>query len=292
MANGKKSIFFVSLEVNMKPKLYKFSGAGNDFVLVDGREGDVERFREKETIGELCRRFSTDGLMILGNAAPAGEPGNAKTVPETDFSMEFFNPDGTGGMMCGNGGRCIVAFADMLGIKPSGDCYVFMAGDGLHTAKILDKEPGGKWTVRLKMTDVQGVQPVLGGYFTNTGTRHFVKFVPDVNAIDINADGPRYRHDPAFAPEGANANFVQVAQDGLHVRTFEKGVEGETLACGTGITASSLVASFARKTALTAVPVQCRRGDWLKVEFEITGPGCFRNVYLTGPATLELINEE
>ena len=261
-------------------KLYKFSGAGNDFVLVDGREGGVERFRETETIGELCRRFATDGLMILGEGSA-----------ETDFSMEFFNPDGTGGMMCGNGGRCIVAFASMLGIKPAGDCYVFMAGDGIHTAKILSEEPG-KWIVRLKMVDVQGVQPMLGGYFTNTGTRHFVRFVPDVNAIDINVDGPRWRHDPAFAPVGTNVNFVQVAQDGLHVRTFEKGVEGETLACGTGITASSLVASFAGKTALTAVDVQCRRGDWLRVEFEITGPGCFRNVYLTGPATLESINEE
>lgn len=257
----------------MEPKLYKFSGAGNDFVLVDGREGGVERFREPETIGEVCRKYATDGLMILGNAEAE------------DFSMEFFNPDGTGGMMCGNGGRCIVAFADMLGIKPAGDEYVFMAGDGVHTARILSREPG-KWTVRLKMTDVQGVKPILGGYFINTGTRHFVRFVPDVNAIDINVDGPRWRHDPAFAPEGANANFVQVAEDGLHVRTFEKGVEGETLACGTGITASSLVASFAGKTALTSVDIQCRRGDWLKVEFEITGPGSFRNVYLIGPAEI------
>lgn len=262
----------------MEPELFKFSGAGNDFVLVDGREGGAERFREPETIGALCRKYATDGLMILGK-------GNA--CDGTDFSMEFFNPDGSGGMMCGNGGRCIVAFADMLGIVPAGGQFVFMAGDGLHTATILDKQPGGQWTVRLKMTDVHGVQPVNGGYFTNTGTRHFVKFVPDVNAVDIDVEGPRWRHDPAFAPEGANVNFVQVAPDGLHVRTFEKGVEGETLACGTGITAASLVASFAFKTALTAVNVQCRRGDWLKVEFEITGPGTFRNVFLTGPATLE-----
>lgn len=271
----------------MEPKIYKFSGAGNDFVLVDGRDGGVERFREAETIGELCRKYATDGLMILGNGMPAGE-NVAETA--TDFSMAFFNPDGTGGMMCGNGGRCIVAFADMLGIKPAGDGYVFMAGDGIHTAKILSKEPG-KWTVRLKMSDVHGVLPMLGGYFTNTGTRHFVRFVPDVNAVDIHFEGPRWRHDPAFAPDGTNVNFVQVAQDGLHVRTFEKGVEGETLACGTGMTASCLVASFAGKTALTSVDIQCRRGDWLKVDFEITGPdGSFRNVYLTGPAeTVELI---
>ena len=279
----------------MEPKLYKFSGAGNDFVLVDGRKGGVERFREPETIGEVCRRYATDGLMILGEISRQARNDNERARNDNegarydneriDFSMEFFNPDGTGGMMCGNGGRCIVAFADMLGIKPAGDEYVFMAGDGLHTAKILSKDPE-KWIVRLKMSDVKGVEPILGGYFTNTGTRHFVRFVPDVNAIDINVDGPRWRHDPAFAPEGANVNFVQVAQDGLHVRTFEKGVEGETLACGTGITASSLVASFAGKTALTSVDIQCRRGDWLNVAFEITAPGCFHNVYLTGPAEI------
>lgn len=285
----------------MKPELYKFSGAGNDFVVADGRSGGVEALREADEIRRLCSKYSTDGLMILGTGTPGA-----------DFAMEFYNPDGSGGMMCGNGGRCIVAFADMLGIKPGhGEKYEFLAPDGMHSATILDKQVDGNWTVRLKMTDVHGVRPVLDGYFTNTGTRHFVKFVADVDNLDVETEGKALRWNETFAPEGTNVNFVQVqsvsnsgvgevfyerfceentysAEEGnaLHVRTFEKGVEGETLACGTGITASALVSFFAGKINSTSVAVKARK-DWLKVEFEPQpAPGEFKNVYLTGPATL------
>ncbi|MBR4775276.1 MAG: diaminopimelate epimerase [Bacteroidales bacterium] len=260
---------------------YKFSGAGNDFVVLDGRKADVSAYRQKERIGELCRKYRTDGLMILGEK------------PGVDFAMEFFNPDGTGGMMCGNGGRCIVAFASMMGIKPASadGIWRFQAPDGLHEAQILQ---GGeilphrsKWTVRLKMIDVEGVRPMMGGYFLNTGTRHFVKFVRDVEGIDMEKDGPEYRWDEAFQPEGANANFVQVAPDGLHVRTFEKGVEAETLACGTGITASAVAACYAGipGAAEGSYRLQCRRGDWLQVDFNISGEK-YTDVYLTGPAEM------
>ena len=281
----------------MEQKLYKFSGAGNDFVVVDGRSGGVDVFREVPEIQRLCRKYSTDGLMILGAPCePCHPEAPSSCHPErsrgisTDFSMEFFNPDGSGGMMCGNGGRCIVAFADMLGIKPaSGKEYLFMAPDGPHTATILDKQPGGNWTVRLKMTDVHGVTPVLDGYFTNTGTRHFVKYVDDVETTDVAAEGKRLRWNEAFAPEGANVNFVEVkhlSDKCLFVRTFEKGVEGETLACGTGITASALASYFAGKISCTSVDIKARK-DWLNVAFEPqSAPGEFKNVYLTGPATL------
>ena len=285
----------------MKPELYKFSGAGNDFVVVDGRQGGVDALRKADEIRRLCSKYSTDGLMILG----AGTDG-------ADFAMEFYNPDGSGGMMCGNGGRCIVAFADMLGIKPGrGEKYEFLAPDGMHSATILDKQDDGNWTVRLKMTDVHGVRPVLDGYFTNTGTRHFVKFVADVDNLDVETEGKALRWNETFAPEGTNVNFVQVQSisflrgvsvffaktlrkhfsdsgigNALLVRTFEKGVEGETLACGTGITASALVAFFAGKIRSTSVAVKARK-DWLKVDFEPqAAPGEFKNVYLTGPATL------
>ncbi|MBR0175706.1 MAG: diaminopimelate epimerase, partial [Bacteroidales bacterium] len=209
-------------------KLYKMSGAGNDFVVLDGRDTDVSGFRQPERIAELCREYRTDGLMILDNGG-------------ADFRMEFYNPDGSGGMMCGNGGRCIVAFADWLGITPSApDHYSFLAPDGLHSAEILFRSPNG-WTVKLKMIDVEGVSEVLGGYFLNTGTRHFVKFVEDVDAIDVAGEGKTLRWNEVFAPEGANINFVQRLPDGsLKIRTFEKGVEGETLACGTGITAAAI----------------------------------------------------
>ena len=264
----------------MSQTLYKFSGAGNDFVVLDGRGADMSRFREPETIGALCKEYATDGLMILDTPKPVA----GSTI---DFSMEFFNPDGSGGMMCGNGGRCIVAFADMLGIRPSnGITYGFLAPDGPHTATILEKGPRG-WTVRLKMIDVSGVEPIKGGYFLNTGTRHFVKFVENVEKVNVAEEGPVIRHDPAFAPIGTNVNFVHKAPDGLHVRTFEKGVEGETLACGTGITASALAAYHAGIINGNSIPLKARR-DWLKVDFRPIDKCTFSDVYLTGPATLIL----
>ena len=299
-------------------KLYKMSGAGNDFVVLDGRGVDVSKFRRPERIAELCREYRTDGLMILDNG-------------DADFRMEFYNPDGSGGMMCGNGGRCIVAFADWLGITPSApDHYTFLAPDGLHSAEILFR-PGGDcgttsggtsfaslttappicdgplplylsgggqarqwlsttaptvWTVKLKMIDVEGISEVLGGYFLNTGTRHFVKFVEDVDATDVDADGKALRWDEAFAPEGTNVNFVQVCPDGLlKIRTFEKGVERETLACGTGITAGALAAAFCGFLATPGtVRLQARRGDILTVDYKQTGPASWNDIHLTGPA--------
>lgn len=258
--------------------LFKFSGAGNDFVVLDGRQGGADAFRQAPRITALCKEYRTDGLMILGLA------------PGYDFAMEFYNPDGSGGMMCGNGGRCIVAFADYLGLHPASPdgLWHFLAPDGPHQAQILADEAGAsghpKWTVKLKMIDVEGVKPMMGGYFLNTGTRHFVKFVPDIEGIDMEKDGPEIRWDDAFQPEGTNANFVQVRPDGLHVRTFEKGVEAETLACGTGLTASAIVA-YHTGQAQSPVRLQCRRGDWLQVAFN-EKDGRFTEVYLTGPAEL------
>jgi len=267
----------------MEQLIYKFSGAGNDFVVIDGREGGVDAFRNPELIGSLCRKYSTDGLMILGKGSDV-EFSKGSVV---DFSMEFFNPDGSGGMMCGNGGRCIVAFADMLGIRPAlGNKFRFLAPDGIHTAKILNKDLGGKgWTIRLKMVDVNGIVPIQDGWFLNTGTRHFVKFVADVESVDVAAEGPVIRHDEAFAPEGTNVNFVQPTPEKLLVRTFEKGVEGETLACGTGLTASALAAYHAGLVSSTDVALRARR-DNLRVEFTPAGDASFKDVYLTGPATL------
>ena len=353
--------------------LYKFSGAGNDFVVLDGRGADVSAFRHPARITALCREFRTDGLMILGpGGTPADSPGSNPAGVGYDFTMEFFNPDGSGGMMCGNGGRCIVAFADYLGLKPASadGVWHFLAPDGEHTAEILSQEIPGqagndaagparhdaagparhdaagptgndgrvmadsdrpslpKWTVKLKMIDVQGIKPIMGGYFLNTGTRHFVKFVPDIEGIDMEKDGPEIRWDDAFQPEGTNANFVEVRADGLRVRTFEKGVEAETLACGTGLTASALAAFFrgvpgipgpaeipgqagndaagragndderhGRPGSAISYRLQCRRGDWLQVDFrpsaaqahvsaQAAPPDRFTEVYLTGPAEL------
>ena len=306
--------------------IYHFSGAGNDFVVIDGREGDVSEYRDVARIEALCKEYKTDGLMILGQEMPgqAGHDGEGKaghdggrdaghdggstgspTVmadpdrPSVDFTMEFYNPDGSGGMMCGNGGRCIVAFADYLGIKPAAvertaegvtaapGVFLFRAPDGLHTGEILARPEDGLWEVRIKMIDVHGITPMLGGYFLNTGTRHFVKFVSDVEKVDIDTEGKALRWNPAFAPVGTNVNFVHAAPDGLHVRTFEKGVEGETLACGTGLTACALVAHHAGIPTDTPGAYRLRaRQDWLSVNFTPGADEKFTDVYLTGPARL------
>ena len=151
------------------------------------------------------------------------------------------------------------------------------------------------------MIDVQGITPIKGGLFLNTGTRHLVQFVDQVDSIDMEKTAKPIRWDAAFQPEGTNVNFVEVRADGLHVRTFEKGVEGETLACGTGLTASALAAYKAGVPADNSYRLQCRRGDWLQVDFRPgapstssapgtpSAPDTFTDVYLTGPAELVAI---
>lgn len=262
-------------------ELHKYSGAGNDFVVLDGRTEDVSEFRTAGRIAALCDRrtgfaaadgrIGADGLMILTDD------------PDYDFRMEYYNSDGSGGMMCGNGGRCIVAFADALGLKPAdGRVFRFVAADGEHTGEILVRKGDCK-TVRLRMIDVQEFHPALDGWFLDTGTRHFVRFVPDVEMIDVETEGRQARWDPLFAPIGANANFVSVDSDGtLRVRTFEKGVEAETLACGTGITASAIAAYLTSARKSTRYDIQARIAR-LSVDF-VPGKDCFTDVYLTGPA--------
>lgn len=276
--------------------LYKYSGAGNDFVVLDGRSEDVGHYREAGVIRSLCSRkdgfqaadgrIGADGLMILSAA------------DGYDFSMEFYNPDGSSGMMCGNGGRCIVAFSSFLGLVPAdGKVFRFVAADGEHTGEIVSSE-GDVATVRLGMIDCSEYHSVLDGWFLNTGTRHFVKFVDDVESLDIESEGKRYRWDEKFAPLGVNANFVQRLADGsLKVRTFEKGVEAETLACGTGLTACAIASWLdsyedSRETAASSwgsvrVALHARIAD-LKVDFKAPerADAAFKEVFLTGPAEL------
>lgn len=294
--------------------VYKYDGAGNDFVVIDGRGTDVGICRKGEFIRTICDRKSglraadgrigADGLMILDS------PEAAADGLRPDFRMEYFNSDGSGGMMCGNGGRCIAAFADRLGIRPDRGILLFEAPDGLHTASITGRS-GDTLTVCLKMLDVKELIRYDDGCFLDTGTRHFVCFRQDIEAVDVEKDGARLRHDSRFAPQGANVNFVSPQNDlTIAVRTFEKGVESETLACGTGITASA-IASYAQgieptqrlADGVVSYSVQARR-DRLSVRFrpsfqlaETAGDDSrstltdLRNgpvaseVYLTGPAT-------
>ena len=301
--------------------LYKYSGAGNDFIILDGRNEDVSEYRCAGAISSLCSRekgfvaadgrIGADGLMILSESGT------------TDFKMEFFNPDGSGGMMCGNGGRCIVAFAESLGIRPgNGSEYVFEAADGIHTAAILGKD-GNVCTVRLKMIDPFDLHQCEEGWFINTGTRHLVRYVNNLDSLDVAAEGSRLRHLPAFAPEGVNVDFVSVskvcieAEDGswsrgtrpshfakasgplplepraaspsgpisrssatMNIRTFEKGVEAETLACGTGIVAAAVV--HCHVNGLKAPQTVSVKAIQNTLSVDILPEG----VWLTGPAEL------
>ena len=293
----------------MLQRFSKYHGAGNDFLIADNRDGHLSL--SEEVIRHLCDRhtgFGADGVMLL-------ESGSGK-----DFNMVYFNPDGSGGMMCGNGGRCIVAFAADCGAVSPDSTIVFDAADGEHIASIPENGMKGEKTVRLKMKDVSGITayPEEDGFFLDTGTRHYVKFVSGLADYPVLSEGRVLRHDSRFAPVGTNVNFVEVAggpastvrtictakgdsstleAEGqastvLSIRTFEKGVEYETLACGTGIVASAM-ASFVRgvppsRTAGEAVAYSVRAAIAdLSVEFvphRDNGLFCASDVYLTGPA--------
>ena len=274
----------------MLQKFYKYHGAGNDFLLADNRDGLL--ILNPDQISHLCDRhlgFGADGVMLLERSETR------------DFKMVFFNPDGSSGMMCGNGGRCIVAYAAYLGVVSGKFPVVFDAPDGVHTAKLLPcdpDDPEGQRTVRLKMSDVFGVKsyPEEKSCFVNTGTRHLVKFVSGLDDYPVQEEGRRLRHDPRFAPEGTNVDFVEPVpgpvEGRLRVRTFEKGVEGETLACGTGIVASAL-AAFSQgipgrvEDNRVTYGVQASIAT-LSVDFIPLGTGeglHVSDLWLTGPAT-------
>ena len=264
-------------------KFYKYHGAGNDFLIADGRGKHL--MPGAEDIAEICDRhtgFGADGVMILEDCADA------------DFRMRYYNSDGSGGMMCGNGGRCIVAFAADLGYGS----FVFEAPDGRHVAHLLsDAAPfsGQQRSVKLKMKDVAGAVRWPDGWFLDTGTRHFVKFTDDGTVTDVVAEGRRLRNESRFAPAGVNVNFVRADADGsLVVRTYEKGVEDETLACGTGIVASALASWLETSRIGGNLPEKVRvkaRISELSVSFTPRfegepAPENFRaeDVWLEGPA--------
>ena len=267
----------------MMVTFYKYQGAGNDFLIADNRDGSLRL--SPEQVARLCdRRYGVgaDGLMLL------------ETSDRYDFRMVYYNSDGSGGMMCGNGGRCIVAFAADRGLKN----FEFEAADGYHKAEILSDD-GIIKTVRLKMTDVQeikvyecleGIPVPSEGYFLNTGTRHYVRLVEDVENCRLFAEGRLIRYAKEFQPEGVNVNFVEPCGDFLKVRTYEKGVEDETNACGTGIVASCLAAWSSRAMEPQHMgqerfryEVRAKR-DALAVEFTQKDDMLAADVWLTGPA--------
>ncbi len=252
-----------------KIPFYKYQGAGNDFVLIDNRSGAFSDLAEN-AIKNICdRRFGigADGLMLLQNQAGY------------DFEMHYYNADGKIGSMCGNGGRCIVAFAKYLEVIQQETN--FLAVDGPHYAKISAK---GDW-VDLQMIDVAEVAEDGKAFVLNTGSPHYVEEVSGLESMDVYLTGKEIRNNATYFQEGINVNFIENKGDHYFVRTFERGVEDETYACGTGVTAVAI--SMVKKEEQTGHHTKAIKvlGGDLRVEFDYDGK-VFRNVFLCGPAKL------
>jgi len=241
----------------------KYQGTGNDFIMIDNRMAVVDP-NNHTLIIKLCDRkfgIGADGLILIQNH------------PEYDFEMIYFNADASQSM-CGNGSRCAVHFARQL--KLIGNSCRFLAIDGPHEATIKGD------IVKLKMGDVGKVDKIKEDYFVNTGSPHYVRLVDDIHSFPVFEEGKFIRNSERYKKEGTNVNFVELRQDNeIFVRTYERGVENETLSCGTGVTACSLAVSLTGYRS--PVKVSTLGGD-LEVSFEKQPDNAFKQVYLSGPA--------
>ena len=253
----------------MQIEFYKYQGTGNDFVIIDARSFDKKIFTPTK-IKHICdRRFGigADGLMLL-------------TLKEGfDFEMLYFNANGLPGSMCGNGGRCMVAFAQFLGILRKNKAY-FWAIDGPHEA-VID----ASYTVTLKMKAVSVIDFDFDYMFLDTGSPHHIEFVSDLDSYDIFSVGRAIRNNERYRTEGTNVNFVQILEKNhIKVATYERGVEDETLSCGTGVTAAAI--AYYLKSGLSTNSIQIdiqTKGGNLQVLFNVQHRS-FMNIWLTGPA--------
>jgi diaminopimelate epimerase len=254
----------------LKYTFYKYQGTGNDFIMLDGRSKKFVMPSE-EQINKLCHRqfgIGADGLIVILKHKQA------------DFEMLYFNADGKPGSLCGNGGRCTIAFAKQLGIIKNKT--KFMAYDGLHVGSIDIKSK----LVTLKMNDVKQIASKGDAYELNTGSPHYVVFNQEVKNLDVFKEGRKIRNSKSYRAQGINVNFVAVHNNALYVRTYERGVENETLSCGTGITAASIAFSLLSKTKKKYnIPVETLGGA-LQVSFKTNNHTQFTDIYLTGPAHL------
>lgn len=250
----------------MQLEFYKYQGAGNDFVMIDNRSGFFPK-EDTQLVAHLCdRRFGIggDGLILLENDS------------ETDFKMVYYNSDGNQSSMCGNGGRCLVAFAkDMKVIE---NATTFIATDGLHHASFEDDG-----NVSLQMIDVPAITIKNDHSFLDTGSPHHVQMVENLEHYNIKEEGAAIRYGELYGAAGSNINFVKKIDDTtFRLRTYERGVEDETLACGTGATAVAIAMNATGQTEATTINVNVEGGK-LVVSFD-KGENGFTNVFLKGPA--------
>lgn len=248
-----------------KVTFFKYQGTGNDFIIIDNRQAIFEN-TDTNAIARLCdRRFGigADGLMLLENH------------DTLDFTMVYYNADGNESSMCGNGGRCLTSFAQYLGIVNG--TAKFEATDGIHLAHLFENGD-----VSLQMSNVPVVQVFDGHVFTNTGSPHHVQLTDNIDHTDVFNQGRHLRNE-LYGKEGANINFVEPQGGNLFkVRTYERGVEDETLSCGTGVTAVALAMHSTQQTSTNDVQLLTPGGN-LKVSFQPTPHG-YQDIWLTGPA--------
>lgn len=246
---------------------YKYQGTGNDFIIID-REENPSLTLSEEQVKFLCDRhfgIGADGLMLY-------EPAHGY-----DFGMRYYNSDGKESTMCGNGGRCMAAFWRSKGNKA--EKVAFLGIDGSHTAEFI-----GNYIIRLGMNHVTDIQETRYGYTMNTGSPHLVKFVDtDLRDMDVRKEGRSLRNAREFEPEGINVNFVQMGNGRIYMRTYERGVENETLSCGTGTVAVAIAVCL--KTGSSASDYEILSpGGMLRIHFDKAGQSLFHNIVLEGPA--------
>ena len=251
----------------MESGFSKYHGTGNDFIMIDDRDESFP-LQNDSFISHLCnRRFGigADGLILIRNH------------PELDFRMIYFNADGKEGTLCGNGGRCAVAFAHKLGM--CGMETRFQAIDGDHAAEIVSGDH-----IRLHMQRVSGISWYEDHCILDTGSPHYCTFTRGLEQMDVFNSGKKIRYGKVFKKKGINVNFIQQEGENLFVRTYERGVENETFSCGTGVVASAICAALYDKTDKTAYRIRTLGGE-LSVSFRQTGPDTFDDIILEGPAT-------
>ena len=249
----------------MKHTFFKYQGTGNDFVMIDNRQNIFDKNNTK-LIAHLCdRRFGigADGLILLEND------------DISDFKMVYFNADGNQSSMCGNGGRCITHYANYLGIINNE--ARFMAIDGLHRAKIVGDD------IHLQMQDVLSVEKYKDYVFLNTGSPHHIEFCQNVNNLNVKEEGSKIRYSSLYNEAGSNVNFTEKKDDlTFKVRTYERGVEDETLSCGTGVTAVAIAMHYIGETEKNLIVIDTKGGR-LSVTFDEEN-GSYKNVWLIGSA--------
>jgi len=245
---------------------YKYQGAGNDFIIIINHDGFFNQV-SKELISNLCDRkfgIGADGLILINECR------------EADFEMIYFNSDGNESSMCGNGGRCVIALNYKEGLI--GKKAVFKAIDGFHEGVVLENA-----TIKIKMQDIEDIEIEDSIYIIDSGSTHYVKFVENVKQIDLVNEGRKIRNSDRFKSDGVNVNFAQIEKDHIFLRTYERGVEDETLSCGTGVVATAVANAIKGNNEKNTSTLINTPGGQLKVQFKRISENKFEDIWLEGP---------